>query len=178
MKVSQLAVCLGIDAYSLILIIILLGVIRARFCTISFPALSLRLSLNQHTLQVFNGTHHQGLPLRLLRGVELEETELPAVHAHKRESAFSFTMYYIAFTRAFHPVERLVGNACVYVNRYYRRSGRRFNNQDGGYAGHSAPRAHCYRGEILRQAHGMWYRRKRENGVSRLRTSALSNALF
>lgn len=100
MKVSQFAVRLGIDAYSLILIFILLGIVRARFCTISFPALILCLGLNQHTLQVFDGTHHQGLPLRLLRGVQLEETELPAVHAYKRESAFSFTMYILSHLRA------------------------------------------------------------------------------
>lgn len=90
MKVSQFAIRLGIDAYPLILILIFLGVVWACFCTIGFPALLLRLGLNQHTLQVLDGTHHQSLPLRLLRRVQLEEAELSAAGAHNRKIALRY----------------------------------------------------------------------------------------
>jgi len=175
---SQLAVRLGIDAYSLILVLILLGVIRARFCTIGFPALLLRLGLNQHTFQVLDGTYHQGLLLRLFRRVQLEEAKLPT-------KVNSVTTHILRYTRAFRPYPReRAPDIRIYVilkSSIDNRAGNRNNREsrhpfgDPWVAVFGFTRASISR-QISRRVRGMRYSRKRENGVSRLRTSALSNA--
>lgn len=103
MEMSQFAISLGINAYYSLILILVLLVIQACFCTIGFPALFLCLGLNQHTFQVLDGTDHQGLLLRLLRRVQLEEAELTTVCVRtKRESVTLRTYCRIYdYTRAF-----------------------------------------------------------------------------
>lgn len=170
MEMSEFAVSLGIDAYSLILILVLL-IVRACFCIVGSPALLLRLGLDQHAFQVLDGTYHQGLLLRLLRRVQLEEAELTTACAHaKRESVT--LRYPLSHLRLRARIPARSGNSrvspdiSVFTSSNERRSlsstavptaGRSARSKRGVFT----PTGALSR-EISRRVRGIWYDRKRE----------------